>query len=289
MRFYLGSFFRAGVTAFIFTTIISVAGTIYVKHDATGTGDGSSWTNAYTDLQPAIDAAVAGDEVWVAAGTYKPTSWPNGGSSDRERHFSLKNGVAVYGGFAGTETLLAERDIAANETICSGDFNGDDVVTGSGATLAITNNEENAFSVFFHIGVSLDASAELDGVTISGGSGTENNGGGMYNNECSPTLINCTFSGNDVGVDGGGMYNYYSNPVLTNCRFIGNRVGHFGGGIYNDSSSPTLTGSTFDGNNAVSGAGIYNKSGSSNLTDCTFAENDSGSFGGGMYLSLIHI
>ena len=66
---------------------------IYVKHDASGTNNGTSWANAYTDLQDALAAAQSGNEIWVAAGTYKPTSGNN-----REVFFQLKNGVAIYGG-----------------------------------------------------------------------------------------------------------------------------------------------------------------------------------------------
>ena len=69
---------------------------IYVKADAVGLDDGTSWTNAYTDLQGAIAAALNGDEIWVAAGTYKPTS-----GTDRSFSFWLKTGVGIYGGFAG--------------------------------------------------------------------------------------------------------------------------------------------------------------------------------------------
>src|SRR5436190_301007 len=91
--------------------------TYYVKWNANGANDGSSWTNAYTDLQSALSVASSGDEIWVAAGTYEPTT-----GTDRIISFTLKNGVAVYGGFEGAETLLTQRNPATNVTTLSGNI-----------------------------------------------------------------------------------------------------------------------------------------------------------------------
>src|SRR5690349_8828972 len=93
------------------------AGVIYVRAGASGANSGSSWANAYTSLANALSAASSGDQIWVAAGTYTPTD-----GSDRTASFTLENGVAVYGGFAGTETLLSQRDWNTNITTLSGDI-----------------------------------------------------------------------------------------------------------------------------------------------------------------------
>ncbi|MBW7866717.1 MAG: hypothetical protein H3C31_00160, partial [Brumimicrobium sp.] len=86
--------------------------TIYVNAGATGANNGTSWADAYTDFQTAINNASSDDAVWVAAGTYQPT---NSGE-----YFSMKEGVKIYGGFDGTETLLSERDWINNVTTLKG-------------------------------------------------------------------------------------------------------------------------------------------------------------------------
>jgi len=80
-------------------------GPLYVNASATGLDNGTSWTDAYTQLQDALSAAISGDEIWVAQGTYKP-----GDSGATTATFTLKDGVAIYGGFAGTETSRSARD-----------------------------------------------------------------------------------------------------------------------------------------------------------------------------------
>ena len=84
------------------------AGVIYVKAIASGANNGSSWDDAFTDLQAALAAAEWGDEIWVAAVTYKPTI-----DTDRTKSFVMTAGVAIYGGFAGGETEREGRDWAA--------------------------------------------------------------------------------------------------------------------------------------------------------------------------------
>ncbi|MDQ7041463.1 MAG: hypothetical protein Q9M35_11045 [Rhodothermus sp.] len=98
----MGCFLTAGVQA---------QRVIYVKKDATGTNDGSSWTDAYTSLQDALAAAQPGDEIWVAAGVYYPDEGASLTDNDRTLSFRMKSGVAIYGGFAGTETDRFERDL----------------------------------------------------------------------------------------------------------------------------------------------------------------------------------
>lgn len=100
----------------------SIEAQIFVKLDAAGNNDGTSWADAYTNLQSAIDASTTGGQLWIAGGTYKPQ-----GNTPDSSHFLALKAIQLYGGFAGTESQLEERDPVINETILSGDKNGDDV------------------------------------------------------------------------------------------------------------------------------------------------------------------
>ncbi len=245
-----------------------------------GTGDGSSWANAFKTLTAALAAAPTGPnltEIWVAKGTYKPAD-PNG---DRSATFQLKSCVAVYGGFTAGQMLLSQRNSnpSTNGTVLSGDLNGDD-----GPSFA--NNGENSYHVV--TGSGTDNSAVLDGFTVSGGNangdwGFADRGGGMLNWPGSPTLMNVTFSGNSAKA-GGGMYDYSSNATLTNVTFSGNSASSIGGGMDHWFGSATLTNVTFSDNSAsYAGGGMKSDESSMTLTNVTFSGN-SASQGGGMHI-----
>ena len=119
----------------------------------------------------------------------------------------------------------------------------------------------------------------LEGFTISGGNGSL--GGGMFNEFSSPTVTNCTFSGNSAGFAGGGMYNAGGSPTVTNCTFDGNWAGD-GGGMFNVNSNSTVTNCTFTGNFGLSGGGMLNIKSDPTVTNCTFNGNTAAA-GGGMY------
>jgi hypothetical protein len=279
---------------------------IYVNKTATGTNDGTSWANAYTNLQDAIDNQCGGIDIWVAAGTYLPTDAPDGttstGATDRNNAFHLATDMKIYGGFVGTETLLSQRNATTNVTILSGDFSANDIVTGAGSTLSITNNTENAYHVI--ITADLTSAAVIDGFTVKGGNANGSNfiiyyqsksfshtsGGGINNTSSSPTIKNNTIKNNNA-VFGGGMDNYSSSsPTIINTTFSNNNATNGGGAINNASfSSPMIINSIFAKNNAPTGVGIgggINNSSFSNptITNTTFAFN-SGISGGGIYNS----
>lgn len=257
-------------------------GTIYVDAYTPDNNDGSSWARAYKYLQDGLAGASSGDEIWVAAGRYKPdaiSADPNG-SGDRTATFTLINGVGIYGGFAPGGTWF-ERDPHIYETILSGDIN--------------TPGDANDNSYHVVTGSGVDPNAIIDGFTITGGNanrGTspDDSGGGMYNDNGSPTVIGCTFSGNSARISGGGMHNEDGSTELEECTFT-NNTAQSGGGMYNDSwDDPTagnrvmLTDCIFRGNSSlVAGGGMYNMYCDSILTTCTFEDNSTvpGATGGG--------
>nr|WP_293840334.1 leucine-rich repeat domain-containing protein [uncultured Arsenicibacter sp.] len=253
---------------------------LYVKASATGANTGLSWTDAFTDLQSALNYGCKGNltEIWVATGTYKPTS-----TTARNISFAMLPNVAIYGGFTGTETELSQRPPINLTTPSATTLSGD---IGQAGTIT-----DNSFHVVYN-NPGLTNTAVLDGFVISGGNGG-NSGGGMYNdgsglnNVCSPKIANCVFSENTADA-GGAMYNNgrssgNSSPILTNCSFQGNSATD-GGAIYNQggsfgNSSPNLINCSFQGNKTINGGGaIYNMalvSGSSSptLTNCLFQGN----------------
>jgi len=249
-------------------TSISAQTTYYVMEESTG--EGTSWSDP-GDLQAMIVKAVAGDQIWVAAGTYQPIS---------PLYFELKEGVKIYGGFSGVETQLSERDWIENESILKG--------TGTG-NLVVRNYMNN-----------LTSATLLDGFTITGANRASGDGGGIYNNTSSPSYNNCIVTGN-IGNYGAGVFNKFSTSVFTNVTITNNTSAKSGAGMYNDNASPMLknviisnnTSSEFGGgmrnhmsssptlvnvliknNQSVKGAGIYNSGGSNpTLTNLTISGN----------------
>ena len=184
------------------TTVSAAGSIIFVDANASGANNGTSWADAYVNLQSALAAAVSGKQIWVAAGTYKPT-----GGTDQNATFTLKSGVKIYGGFTGSETLLSERNPSANPTILSGDIG------------TVDNIDDNSYHVV--TGNNANSTALLDGFTITAGNGSY--GGGMYNfgGSASPSLTNVTFSGNIASTDGGRDVQHQRQPITHECDFLG--------------------------------------------------------------------
>lgn len=248
-------------------------GILFVAPTARGKGDCSEWANACT-LQTALDQAQSGDEIWVRAGVHKPTTDNNPNIS-----FVLKDGVALYGGFAGTETSRDARDWVANPTVLSGDIDNNDQTDGRGvvtSTMGIIG--VNTYHVVY--ASSVYSTTILDGFIITAGNAVYGPGGGMDLRIASPTLRNLVLSGNRAA-HGGGIYSLGGDPILTNVTFSGNRA-YYGGGMYNSGGRPILINTAFIGNHADSGGGMCNWQSNPVLVNSAFYGNQAG-YGGGIY------
>ncbi len=265
-------------------TARAVGSIIYVNDNAPGpTFDGTSWTTAYKKLQNALGTAVSGDQIWVATGVYYPDEGSAQTNNDRTESFNLINGVAIYGGFAGGETLLSQRNPAINPAILSGDIDLNDADPDNDNIIESTGNIAGSNSYHVVTGSSVNNTAVLDGFTITAGKGnylglvSDPNalGAGMYNVNGSPTLANLSFIGNHNAF-GGAMYNENSAPILSNATFSANLGEDSGGGMYNKASSPALSNVTFSQNKAFhsGGGGMYNIASSApSLDNVTFYQN----------------
>jgi hypothetical protein len=159
--------------------------TVFVDSAATGANDGTSWADAYTDLQDAIDLVAnscPGVEIWVAKGTYFPSRDQTGNASPsdpRDKTFYINtDGTQLYGGFAGTETDKSQR-VAGNETILSGDIG----IAG--------DSTDNCYTVMYLDGsnssTGISPNTRISGFTILEGNAdgasspfSERRGGGMF-------------------------------------------------------------------------------------------------------------
>lgn len=291
----------------------------YVDYAATGANDGTSWQNAYTSLAEALDAVPAGqrDDMWVARGLY--TLRPG---ADRSDSYVLADGVSIYGGFAGTETALEQRDPVNNKTVLSGDIDRNDTTDADGVTLTINGlNAYHVLSVTRGISGTVAYGYVIDGVYVTGGDADgltphdrgggmlnvngspvlndvtfvgnrAGAGGGMFNENGRPLLNNVTFKDNSAELGGGGMFNYNGGDAqMTNVTFLNNRTPGGGGGMANSSnSSPALSGGAFLGNVAGDdatvglGGGLYNEFDSSPLlVNSVFSGNTATGYGGAIF------
>ena len=233
--------------------------TLYVDAAAAGANNGSSWTDAYTDFQSALDAAVSGDIINVGVGTYTPTKDVNGSATPadpRSVTFFFDVDVEVHGGFVGGVQICD----TSNATIFSGDLG------------VLNDPSDNAYNVCYS--EYLSTSTTIDCITIQdgtseaatlGGAGWYNDGTGTGNSS-NPNFLNCYFKHNGGG-QGGALINLGSNggnasPNITGCIFLKN-ISEQGGAIFNNgenngTSSPTISGCQFIENYSGEGGAIFN-------------------------------
>lgn len=256
--------------------------TLLVNHAASGANTGLSWADALPTVQDALTVSDYCDriaEIWVAGGAYSPDQGAlQGKGGNANESFQLANGVSIYGGFAGTEVALSQRDVIANVTVLSGDMGGDDVVDGNKIVTDTANiNGDNSYHVV--TGNGTNNTAVLDGFTITAGqangqaSANTHIGGGLFNDGGSPKLNTLSFMGN-VAQDGGAMANINSShPLLTNIYFRSNVASLWGGALYNEGSHPELTNAVISGNAALQGGAIFNNNSQPEFTNVTVSGN----------------
>ncbi len=249
-------------------------GVHHVDADAPGpVHDGKTWTTAFLTLQDALAAAVSGDDILVAEGTYKPDLGAGVTAGDREAGFGLKDGVTVKGAYAGYGQPDPDaRDIAAHGTILSGDLNGDDM-------WRLLNRQENSYHVV--IGPLGGERATLDGLAIENGNADgrfpNDVGGGLYNPGGTLKIVDCVFKGNSAAF-GGAILNLNAPLTLVNAQLVGNRAFVTGGGLYNWEGTAILyncrvVGNTADRADVMGGAAVNNLMGDLTILDSTIADN----------------
>ncbi len=249
-------------------------------------GDGSSWAQAMGSLAEALQRARAGDQIWVAQGVYKP-------GTTRTATFRIPAGVAVYGGFAGHETSLAERkEPTAHPTILSGEIGRPGI-------------EDNIYSV-----VTIGAcgpDTRLDGFIIAGGNAFEEGaegdprrcGGGLYldgsQGKAAPVIAHCIFRDNTARIGGAAYLNGRQGqcaPLFLHCAFEGNKAGVDGGAVFTDargsgSARPVFRYCAFKNNEATYGGALVNAAGNGECVvtaeESVFQHNMALLKGGGIY------
>jgi len=257
----------------VFLSFTLMGQTTYYVNGVTGndTNDGINWVTSLATIQAALDKTVSGDKVWVAKGIYIPSKIAGDAPSadNRDKSFSIPNGVSIYGGFVGNEDVnydLALRNFDANKTTLSGSFD---------ATPA-----NNAYHVVI-IASSTANIIQLDGFSITNGNA---NGTGFFNVHGKPVYrsqsggINATAGGGDI---------YITNDLIYN-----NLATNYGGGILvvANGSNGYLMKNVISGNSTTShGGGLYAQTFTTTnklyLVNNVISNNTSTTNGGGIYVN----
>ncbi len=236
----------------ILTNILSAQTIRYVRSG--GNGNGSSWQDASGSLQSMIQASGTTDEIWVAAGIYKPETQiqaPTDFSNPIERNstFTLKSGLKLYGGFpANGSPTMNDRNSDLHETILSGD-------------IGIANDSsDNCFHVLFFPNLN---NIVIDGFTITGGAANANGANGA------PTSYVPSLTQDIYNYYGGAAYLYQGDSIqFSNCKIVANIAGYEGGAIYVNGGNHLFQNNTFESNKGGGfGGAVYG-------TNCTLIFNE---------------
>ncbi|MBK9256203.1 MAG: putative metal-binding motif-containing protein [Saprospiraceae bacterium] len=263
-------------------------GILYVDVNATGLNNGSSWVDAFTGLHSALVSTCPDiTQIWVAAGTYKPTAYPQSCTncnSTRDYAFLLREGISVYGGFNGTETLLEERNINTHVTILSGDIGNQN------------DASDNVYHVVIAAFANTTSTAGIDGFTIRDGNGNGANqrninnqavfrdeGGAFYATGGTVSFLNNTVTQNNAN-NGGGIFIHSGQNNISNNTVELNTASQ-GAGLFIHGGNNKLINNKVSTNVASLGGGYYLRTGINNIINNTIAGNSAGFQGGGIYSS----
>jgi len=240
----------------------------YVDDDAMGSGSGSSWGNAIAHPSVAMDSSSAGDQIWVAFGTYY-------GLGNRSAPVvAFKAGVSLYGDFEGTETNLSERNSYYRATFDGGD-------------------------TLYHVVTGAD-DALLHGIYVEHGRATnlsspsEMRGAGIYCLNAKMRIALCYISDNEAYL-GGGIYAEGDTVIIDSCTVRDNRSpvvsvdeSAGGGGINIHAGRAVITGTVIrDNTSSAYGGGLLLYNSSAVVSGGLVALNstaDPGRDGGGVYI-----
>ncbi len=294
-------FFIANIKAFATTYYVDAS-----KPDNSGVG--TSWATAKKDIQNAIDLATAGDQVWIKAGVYYPNASPNMTASTtitatspltaRDYYIQLKDGVFIFGGFAGTETSLSQRNISNNPTYIDGDIG----VAG--------DKTDNCYHLMIYVGNYSTTGVTVDGLVLRNGNATRlaastnfseetyifangfdnpiprRIGGGFYvGRGLNNSISNIVFENNECEAFGAALYLYGISGLtctynVINCYFVNNRLSASSyGAMCSDGGTLNCYNSVFYnnscGSNGGDGVATYLMRTKNKLVNCTFANNQS--------------
>ena len=293
----INPFKKLSLFVFIFFLAENISAQIYVNLAATGANNGSSWTDAYLDLQDALANTTSG-EIWVAKGTYYPTS-----STDRNVSFVLNQNVDLYGGFAGNETSISQRNISVNKTELSGNigslilaFDNSYIIIRRSAGLA-ANLTIDGFTIAdaynSDVGLNRGGGIFIDGpnsgpLNISNCTFDDNfsleTGGALYSNNSIVDISNCSFNNNDAVDMGGAIYIFLGEMSISNSTMFNNTSSQKGGAVYLLAGELTISNSDISINHSDEGGAIFNTGGELTLINSNLATN-SATRGGSLFLN----
>lgn len=237
---------------------------IYVNDTATGSNNGSSWSNAYQNLQDALQASNEYSAIYVAAGSYYPDQGGTATADDPTARFAIKKGTSLLGGYPENSALLLIPipNPSLHTTILSGDLTQDDATGGSGP------NSTNSL-----ISISTNSDVLINGFTVTG---ARNNSAFQISRNC--RIEQCIFNHNQATTGGAILISNTSSDSITihQCRFESNTSSTGGGAISLSSNTTcTISNSSFKENSATLAGGAIVTGGNTQLINCEFLGNQS--------------